>query len=411
MLSPEEILATQGAGLDRAVQDYGGGQAALAQTQFLNALKQQAEMEHVKAVGAVQQANEIALQTLRNKGQMDEVSRRAELELSNKKELLPIEHQNRIEEAKAAARAYLDRMDASEKAKLKSSYAAMGFRQDPKETDDAFMLRVNKAVADRANRIFTIVTDNENRANDLISKESQRLASTANDRATKEWATTLGSREKKLLAAPGATPDDVIRQTKDTAKKADLAASWSETLTRHQDNARKEIDPSVRVQLDAIKSANARWENTLGRVLDDKAFPGAVQFVNFDLPKTKKEKKSASMDDLFGNPTTSTGTGPVTPGALLTPQSVPVAPQPIFPNASGLGAVPGMIGRAGSAAMDAIGNLMFPRVSPPQAPPPSPAVNPLLSPNVDLSPMPPFAPPSPDLVLPRYDPQPYYQAR
>lgn len=335
-MSPEEVLANAMAPVQAAVHSYGEGQVNLAQQQFMNQLRQEAEarknqyeLGQIQLTGKLRGENDLATQALRNSGELEQVAARGASDLSNKKELLPLEHKNRLEEIDQTAKAFLARMDESEKAKLRQTYAGMGFRQAPGENDDDFLLRVNKGVADHANKLFSTISENDGRAQALLTAETQRLKALAMDRATKEWATTLDSTGKKLLMA-GKSPDEIINLQKDKDKRANMAAGWSETFGREQEKAKTSMDPSIAHQINSIKYLNQHLEGALTKTLEDKSFQGATPFLKFNAPAAAGKTDAQKMADVFGvgvktpPPVTQPVPGPDTPS----PESVLGVPAP-----------------------------------------------------------------------------------
>jgi hypothetical protein len=218
---------------------------------------------------------------------------------SGEKDLEQMRNQAAMERTKESVRGYIDRLDEREKGKEMAKFKSLGIVPKPGEAADDFLARAatthGKMIGDQANTIYGQIQANEQRANELLNGEQQRLASTSVARAKQQFAPSLagstgglfGQDLSKLVPLLSSKPaESVIAQIKDPKLRANMLAQWGQTLEAEQQKSQKEVNPNVYNTARELRQQNEQLSKRHAELLSSN--PNASPFVKFALPAAPK---------------------------------------------------------------------------------------------------------------------------
>lgn len=205
--------------------------------------------------------------------------------MSGEKDIERMREEGAMARTKEQVEGYINKMNAAEKTKFKDYFRNLGLMQRSDESDEDFIKRGNMAVAGQANALWQSIQTNQSHANDLMTKEQQRLAGLAAQRAKTQFAQDLIAQYPKLGKLLDSQPvENVLAQVKDPKDRAALSATWATYLQQSQDLAMKEFNPAITAQVRQIGMATEQLAKAHGRVVDNPNTAGAAPYMNFDVP-------------------------------------------------------------------------------------------------------------------------------
>lgn len=247
--------------ISEALNNYAQGNVDLAKLQYLKRAQDTDE--------ARRQANAMALLNAKMGGEKEIEQMRQAGELARTREQIE---------------GYINKMSAAEKSKFKDYFRNLGLVQGAGESDEDFIKRGNMAVAGQANALWQSIQTNQAHANDLMTREQQRLAGVAAQRAKTQFAQDLVAQYPKLGKLLDSQPvENVLAQIKDPKDRASLAATWASYLQQAQDAAMKEFSPAIQSQVRQIGAATEQLAKAHGRILDNPSTAGAGPYLKFDV--------------------------------------------------------------------------------------------------------------------------------
>lgn len=176
-----------------------------------------------------------------------------------------------IEQEEARAKAYLDRLDSQEKSRQFRKFAGMGIVRLPDESDESYVTRANKALADQAQSIFSNVDEYRRRSMSVAQRETTERASKINRLAMQTVVPTLSKSEQAAVAKNPAAFVLILQ------KNPGAAALYQSTLQRLDENT-PPISAQGAIELQGLGDEAKRWEAVGSKLIGDEDFAGAMTY-------------------------------------------------------------------------------------------------------------------------------------
>lgn len=171
----------------------------------------------------------------------------------------------------ARAKAYLARMDSQEKSRQFSKFAKMGVIRLPDESDESYVTRANKALADQAHDIFTNVDEYRRRSLGVAQREASTRTAKIAQVAMQTVAPTLSKSEQAAIAKNPAAFQLVLQNN------PAATALYNSTVQRLEENT-PPISAQGAIELQGLTDEAKRWETVGSKLIGDEDFAGAMQY-------------------------------------------------------------------------------------------------------------------------------------
>lgn len=176
-----------------------------------------------------------------------------------------------IEQEEARSKAYLDRLETQEKAKLLRKFEASIGPRLPGETDEQYFTRGNKLLAKQADAIFGRVTDIRKRSIVVTQREAAERRQRINRMARDTVIPTLSESERKEVAA---NPVAFLR----ILEKNPLAAGEYQRTVQRLEEIIPQLTQEGEVELGGLAVQANRLDKVGSDLIGDPDFRGAMQY-------------------------------------------------------------------------------------------------------------------------------------